>query len=172
LIQRALKILKFGATWRDHEIYKFAGKEGLYTKRIKNVRTPSMLKDPPPPPPNDLYINDWVKTNRGTLFSVAGRVGIIRAVHYSPQRCNRRDGTKRKCWLARVEFPKMKSFKVSNETRINYTVPLDCLERAEAPEKTPKAPSMHPAAVRQRGRYQGRPRAAGKLKRISGEAIT
>lgn len=167
LIQRALKILKYRENWRDHEIYKIQRVASLYNCRIKNERIPMSIKEPAPPPPNDLQVDNWVKIKNDIALGVAGRVGIIRAVFYSPMPGDRRDGTRRKCWMARVEFPRLRLTKSSNEERIRYGIPLDCLEHAEKPAVEPKPLSNHPDAIRQRTRYGGRKhRADHKLVRV------
>lgn len=170
LIQRALKILKFGPDWRRHEIYTFQKKEGLFTKRITGPRNPSLISHPPPPPPNDLAVGDWVRMSEHNDLGVAGRIGVIRAIHYSPHNHPRRDGSKRKCWVARVEFPRLRRSKVGNDQRINYSVPLDQFERAERPTIEPKPLSMHPEAVRGRRRFKhDTPRAGARLQKIASQ---
>jgi hypothetical protein len=170
LIQRALKIIKFGPAWRDHEVYKFGGNKDLFTKRITVPREPSLLKEPPPPRTDDLRIGDWITVNRETLVGIAGRVGVIKAIHYSPQNDNRRDGTKRKCWLARIEFPRLRNSALHNEDRIRYTLPLDCLDKVEKPEIPKKPLSMKPEAIRGRKRWQeSQIRGRNRFEEIKGE---
>lgn len=152
IAQRIAKILKFGASWRDHEIYKVQKKPGV-GERYKSVRVPSLIKDPPPPVPNDLKKGDWCRVNRVTVVGVAGRIGLIKAVHYSPQLGQRRDNTYRKCWIARVEFPRLRRSEHHNEDRIHYSFPLDCLDRADKPEIEVKPLSMNPEAIRGRQRF-------------------
>ncbi len=153
LIQRAAKILKFGPEWRKHEVYTFES-AGLYQGRIKNERTPAMFVEPVPPQPTDLAAGDWVKLKADIALGVAGRVGVIRYIHYSPQVCARRDGTYRKCWQALVEFPRLRRSKVSSEDRIRYKIPVDCLELTTKPETEEPPLSMHPEAVRGRKRKE------------------
>lgn len=168
LIQRALKILQFREEWRQHEIYKFQKQEGLFTKRISGPRTPSLVKERPPQPPNNLAVGDWVEVASETSMGVTGRIGIIRAVHYSPLIDERRDGTKRKCWMARVEFPRLRRSAVSSDDRIRYSLPLDCLSRTVKPQVEPKPLSMHPEAIKGRRRFKrGVPRAAAKLRHVA-----
>jgi hypothetical protein len=154
LVLRALKIIKYRDAWRDHEIYKFLPKESLYKSRIKNRRVPVSLKAPLPERPNDLAPGDWIKMAETNALGLAGRYGKVLAVHYSPQVCNRRDGSYRACWLARVEFPRLRRTKVAHDDRIRYTLPLDCLKRADPPEVEERPLSMHPEAIRGRARKQ------------------
>lgn len=150
LIQRACKILKFGEKWRDHEIYKFEKRKSVYLEKNGCVRT--RFLGSAPLAPNDLAVGDWIKTTY-TEFGRAGRVGLVKAVFYSWLVCERRDGTRRACWIARIEFPRLRGSAVSNDKRINYTLPLDCLERTVKPHIEPKPLSMHPDAVRGRQRF-------------------
>lgn len=150
LVQRAIKILKYGSEWRQYEIYKFLRKEGIFTRRIRN-RTPVSIDAEVPPPPNDLAVGDWIRTTSTNALDIAGRVGVVRAVHYSPIVCARRDGSYRSCWVARIDFPRLRHSAVSNDTRIRYTLPLDVLERTEVPV-IERPLSQHPEAVRGRKR--------------------
>lgn len=152
LIQRALKILKFGKNWRDHEIYKLQP-----VKRSYKPHGGLLTKHPVPEPPNKIKVGDWVKVNRDTMTGVAGRVGIVRGVHYSPLTQNRRDGTKRRCWVARVEFPKRGAGNPEYK-RVNYTFPLDNLDTTLEPQTAAKPLSMNTEAVRGRNRKDIAPR--------------
>lgn len=171
VIQRICKMLKFGAAWRDHEVYKFQKTKDRYHRRVKNPRRSIWHKNDPPPP-NDLDIGDWVRTTgkvRSMQTEVGKRLGVIKEVYYSWQRVKRYDGTERPTWVAMVEFPKIRTITGEKDRRIKYTIPLDYLERVDAPAVDPRPLSQHPEAVKGRGRI-----AAGeherRLKRIRDRA--
>lgn len=169
IVQRVLKIIKFGHSWQDHEIYKFLPKEFLYKKRIKNRRIPATIKHPPPERPNGLIPGDWIKMEHSNALGVAGRLGKILAVHYSPQVCDRRDGSYRACWLARVEFPRLRRSTVAHDDRIRYTIPLDCLVKTDPPQIEARPLSMHPEAVR--GRERKKKGEFGRRARINRDIV-
>lgn len=159
--QRICKMLKFGTKWRDHEVYKFNKTKELYQSRIKNPRK-SAFTDKIPDPPNDLKAQDWVVTTAPTknMRDFGHRIGRIEAVWYSWQSVKRVDGTKRPMWVAKVEYPKIRTITGEKDRRIRYTIPLELLTRTEAPKPEPKPLSMHPEAVRGRTR-----KAAGEFDR-------
>ncbi len=162
LAQRIAKMLKFGHAWRDHEVYKFHKKAEPFTGRIKNPRT-SAFAAALPEPPNDLNPGDWVTPSKPLAHMKHGagnRIGVIKAVLYSVQNVARKDGTHRPCWVARVEFPKIRTITDEKSDRIKWTIPLDALIHAEQPVPAPKPLSMHPEAVRGRKRVK-----AGQLER-------
>lgn len=153
--QRICKMLSFGASWRDHEVYKFERTKERFRGRIKNPRTSAFNKDNPKPP-NDLEVGDWVRTTgkvRSMQTEVGNRVGVIKELYYSWQRVKRYDGTNRAAWVAMVEFPKIRTITNEKDRRIKYSVPLDFLERTEKPEPEPVPLSMHPEAIRGRQRF-------------------
>lgn len=152
--QRILKMAKFGTAWRDHEVYKFHKTKERFAGRIQNPRR-SRFADDLPKPPNDLIAGDWVKLNKGItgMLHVEGRFGYIKALIYSPQASLRRDGTKRECWVARVEFPKIRTITGEKDDRIKWTIPLDCLVRVDKPHVEPKPLKMNPEAIRGRERW-------------------
>lgn len=152
LIQRALKIIKFKSEWRKHELYKFQEKR-VYRGRIKNPRESVLLKHTPAPP-NDLKVGDWVKVEDRYKQIAAERVGIIKTLRYSWQKCRRIDGNKNACWMAFVEFPKLRKLAGENSRRIHYSIPLDLLMQVEAPEIPDKPLKQTPEAVKSRIRLQ------------------
>lgn len=153
--QRVCKMLKFGAAWRDHEIYKFHKTKELYQGRIKNPRK-SVLLEHVPGLASDLAVGDWVKTigvsRAGREREVGKRFGKIETIWYSWQRVARYDGTTRGCWVARVEFPKIRTITGEKDRRIRYTIPLDYLERVDEPSPEPRSLSTHPEAIKGRKR--------------------
>lgn len=168
LIQRACRIIKYGADWRKHEIYKFAPKQG-YTRK---QQTPRLLNTLIPDRPNDLEVGDWVKIHTANAMSAAGRIGRILNIYYSPAICSRRDGTYRSAWIAHVEFPRLRNSVHSNDNRIRYSLPLDCFERTDAPVIEPKPLSMHPEAIRGRKRFtRAQKRATDRFQEIK-QSIT
>ncbi len=153
--QRICKMLKFGAAWRDHEVYKFHKTKERFGGRIKNPRKSVFTKDCPPPP-NDIDVGDWVKTNgkvRSMQTEVGKRYGQVKTVYYSWQRVSRYDGTRRATWVAMVEFPKIRTITGEKDRRIRYAIPLDYLAKVEPPQIEPKPLSMHPEAIRGRERF-------------------
>ncbi len=166
--QRLAKMAKFGPAWRDHEIYKFNKTRERYTGRIKNPRKSAFAKILPPVP-NDLVAGDWVtittKVKHMMSDAARDRVGLIKAIIYSPQRNEKADGTRRSCWTARVEFPKLRQLTDTKAKRIHYSIPLDCLERAAAPVIPPAELSQHPDAIKGRARKK-RGEFDRRLKRI------
>lgn len=153
LAQRIAKIIKYGPSWREYEIYKFAPKQ--FSGRVKNFRKPALLRTEVPAKPIDVEVGDWITTKQ-TILGRKGRVGRVVAVHYSPSISGRRDGTKRAAWIARIDFPRLRrsSARNANEKRIRYSLPLDTLEKREAPEISTPELSMHPEAVRGRKRRE------------------
>ena len=153
LAQRICKMVKFGAKWRDHEIYKFHKTKERYAGRIKRGRKTVFLKDAPEPP-NALVKGDWVRAAGKTASGVdlTDRYGRIETVWFSWQKVKRFDGTKRACWVARVEFPKIRTITGEKDDRIRYTVPLDCLRLSEPPSVDPRPASQHPEAIKGRQR--------------------
>ena len=151
LIQRALKIIKFGADWRSHEIYTFQKTKNYLAGRIKRPRQSAFTKGLPEPP-NDLKIGDWVKLTIRVRQVSENRLGVIKGIFYSPQKQPRPDGTKRQCWIAGVEFPKIKRFTPDGFNRVRYNLPLDLLVKSEKPAVPPKPPKMTPEAIRGRAR--------------------
>lgn len=133
LVHRAVRIITLGPEFRSCELYK-------HTK--PDIRPRRYHTDPSEPPekPNEIGVGDWVRTEaRLSNFAAEGRIGIVKAVHFSPQNWKRLDGTRRKCWVARVEFPRLRWSKVHhNETRIRYSLPLDCLSATDEPVRTAK----------------------------------
>ena len=165
--QRIVKILKFGPTWRDHEVYKFTPK--AFTGRVVNHRTPALLKYEVPPKPVEINVGEWITTTQ-TVLGRKGRIGKVLAVHYSPQTCGRRDGTKRAAWVARIEFPRLRRSMSTNEKRISYSLPLDTLEKAIAPEIVTPQLKTNREAVRSRKRRSDAPVMAVKqFERIRSE---
>jgi hypothetical protein len=150
-IQRVLKIIKYGAAWRAHEIYKFQPTRKYYAGKIKNPRR-SAFADKSPVPPNDLKIDDWVTLKMRFRMVSENRLGRITGIFYSPSKHPRPDGTKRSCWIANVDFPKIKRFTPAGENRVRYNLPLDILQLAEKPEVEPKPLSMNDEAIRSRHR--------------------
>lgn len=152
--QRICKMLKFGVEWRDHEVYKFHKIKERYQGRIKNPRKSALLGHVPPPP-NDLAVGDWVKTTgpvRSMIASIGTRLGRIDTIWYSWQRVKRADGTTRAMWVAKVEFPKIRTITGEKDRRIRYTIPLDYLERVDEPQPEPRPLSRHPEAIKGRKR--------------------
>ena len=160
-VQRILKIIRFGAGWRSKEIYTFQKKKDYLAKRIKSPRESAFAKDLPAPP-NDLETGDWVTLKIRIRQVAEGRRGVIKGIYYSPQKQPRTDGTRRTCWIASVEFPKIKRFTKEGENRIRYNLPLDALEKTGKPDVEPKPLSMHPDAVRSRQRFKKHLARAGK----------
>ncbi len=150
LLQRLLKILKFGADWETHQIYRFEDTK-IYRGRIKNPRLSNLLAGTPDEP-NDLKTGDFVKVQDSYKQIALNRIGIIRSLHFSRQQVRRKDGTKRACWMANVEFPKLKRITGEENNRIKYNLPLDCLVRTEMPPPEKVALKQSPEAVRSRKR--------------------
>ena len=150
--QRICKMLKFGTSWRDHEIYKIQ-KTREHAGRIRLGRKAVFLKDAPQPP-NSLSKGDWVRASGKTAKGVdlTDRYGRIESVWFSWQKVKRFDGTRRACWVARVEFPKLRTITGGKAQRIRCTVPLDALHPSEDPPVPPKPASQHQEAVRGRER--------------------
>lgn len=151
IAQRIAKMAKYGSSWRDHEVYKFHIVKERFTGRVKS-RKSAFAKDWPEPP-NDLAVGDWISATKPLKHMLTGagnRVGLIKALHYSPTGNKRIDGTQRACWVARVEWPKIRTITNETDRRIRWTVPLDCLIRAEPPEIEAKVLMMTPRAVRGR----------------------
>lgn len=156
--QRICKMIKFGAAWRDHEVYKLHRTRERYNGRIKNPRKSVFTKDYPAPP-NEIQTGDWVKTTgkvRSMQSEVGKRFGRIESIHYSWQSVRRYDGTRRSAWVAMVEFPKIRTITGEKDRRIRYAIPLDYLEKVDEPKPEPKPLSMHPEAVRGRSRFPER----------------
>lgn len=151
-IQRICKILKFGADWRNHEIYKFQKKKAFYTGRIKNPRESALCKDLPPIPIN-LQTNDWVTVTSKINQVSPGRFGIVKSIHYSPYCQKRTDGENKACWVATVEFPKIRTITGEKDRRIRYSLPLDVLRKTDAPKPEPIPLKQNPEAVRSRERW-------------------
>lgn len=156
IAQRIAKMAKHGSRWREFEIYQFCKTKDRYHARIKNPRTSAYTKICMPAP-NDLKVGDWVTVTNNVLRFVSdiskARKGIIKAIIFSPQGSTRLDGSKRPCYIARVEFPKLRRVRGETSRRIRYSVPLDCLQRTEEPIIPPKPLSMHPEAIRGRQRF-------------------
>jgi hypothetical protein len=150
LIQRIITVLKFG-NFREQEIYKFEEKI-IYKGIIKNPRKSSMLKNTPDLP-IELAAGDWVVVTKKTKRALPGRVGQIKSLRYSPQKVNRHDGTKRACWTAFIEFPKLKQI---DGKRVHYTLPVDVLEKCEEPERSKPPLKQTKEAIRGRKRQRDR----------------
>ncbi|HLM61149.1 MAG TPA: hypothetical protein VK308_10110, partial [Pyrinomonadaceae bacterium] len=151
LNQRLVKILKFRENWRDREIYKSETKK-VYHGRIKNPRKSALLENTPQPP-NELKSGDWVKVIERFEQIADGRIGVIKTVHFSWQKVERKDGTRRACWMATVEFPKLRTITGEKDRRIRYGIPLDCLELTEKPA-IEKPLKQTPEAIRSRQRFK------------------
>lgn len=163
--QRVCKMLKFGPAWRDHEVYKFNKTKERFGGRVKNPRQSAFTRELPPMP-NDLKTGEWVAPSKPltSMRHPGKRVGVIKAIKFSVQRGQQRDGTYRSCWVARVEFPKIRTITNEKDTRIKWTIPLDVLVRAEPPNPEPRPLSDHPEAVKGRQRIKAvRDEIAGQL---------
>lgn len=151
LIQRALKILEFRENWRGQEIYTFQKTKDYLAGRIKRPRQSAFAKGLPEPP-NDLKVGDWVTLTIRVRQVSEKRIGIIKGIFYSPQKHTRPDGTKRTCWIASVDFPKIRRHTPEGENRIRYNLPLDLLQKSEKPAAKTKPLKMNPEAIRSRVR--------------------
>lgn len=159
LIIRAIRIVKHGPAWRKHEVYTFQPTRQRFTGRVKNARVSAFSRELPPPP-NDLKTGDWVRVRRRVRQVSENRLGRIVAIYYSPANCERADGTRRTAWMAHVDFPKMKRLSVEDD-RVKYTLPLDVLIGADAPQLSPNL-DMSESAIRARKRYADYRKAAGR----------
>ena len=160
LIHRLTKILTFRENRRDHEIYK-AETPTVYRGRIKNRRVSALTKGTPPAP-NSIKAGDWVKVVERHKQIAENRIGIVKSIGYSQQKVRRKDGTRRACWTAIVEFPKLKRLNGAEARRIRYGIPLDLLIESAEPEieKTPL--KQTPEAIRGRKRFAEHLMRAGK----------
>lgn len=171
IVQRICKILTYGKGWRDREIYKFDRDETLFTKRIKR-RDNMTASHPPEPRTDDLKVGDWVRTIVPMEIDVEmKRVGLLKSIYWSPLPRDRKDGTYRRCWMARVEYPKLhRSPGNRSDKRLAYTIPLGTIKRAERPVIVMPELSMHPEAIRGRERFAGHvARARESFKTIQGD---
>lgn len=126
LIERTITILKFGEGWREREIYKFEKTRDYRRETIRKPLEPSYFNRLPPVP-NGLKAGDAVILTARVRQIAMGRQGIVRGVYYSPHRKPRADGTERDCWIASVEFSKIKKVKTGSRNLIRYNLPLDVL---------------------------------------------
>lgn len=156
IAQRISKMAAHGADWRKYELYQFHKTKERYTGRIRNPRQSAFSKLYPPAP-NGIAAGDWVQITRKMAHFAsdvsANRKGIVKALLYSPQQVKRLDGVKRACWIARVEFPKMRKIRGEASRRVKYSIPLDCLVKVDPPEIPPPAVKQTPEAVRARKRF-------------------
>ena len=162
LIHRLAKILKYGTRRRNFEIYKTETKK-VYLGRVKKTRQSPLLKNTPVPP-NDLQAGDWVKTAERCRQIAAGRVGRVKNISFSAHKVRRKDGSRRACWMAFLEFPKLKQ-RTDAADRVHYSLPLDALLKADAPENEKTEPDLSREAVRARTKRDGN---ADRVKRRFG----
>ena len=168
-VQRILKIVKFGADWRSREVYTFQKKRDYLASRIKKPRQSAFSLEFPEQP-NDLQTGDWVTLKRRIRQVKENRKGVIKGIYYSPQNKARVDGTKRTCWIASVEFPKIKRVTTDGENRIRYNLPIDALKKSQKPEVEPTPLSQNPEAVRSRQRSERQSlRASSRFQEIKQE---
>ncbi len=154
--QRIAKILKYGAEWRRHEVYTFQPVKRREDSRYKVKREISIPKELPPVP-NDMRPGMWITTAAIPRKIRAGRKGKINYIYWTPQRSNNRPkGYQDPCWMARVEFPKLRLTKTKEQERYRVTLPVGLLIKTEAPQPDPKPLKMNEEAVRSRGRWKER----------------
>lgn len=85
------------------------------------------------PRPNGIGPGDWVRCAESLPDRplCQGRVGLVHLVYWR-RNTNRSRADSEPCWMARVEFRKLKAR--GDGPRVTYTVPLAVLEIAERPE--------------------------------------
>lgn len=168
LVQRALKILLFRDRWREHEIYR-AESAKVYHGRIKNPSRSPLLENTPAPP-NALKTGDWAHVVERYKQIAPDRQGRICSVRFSWQQARRKDGTRRACWMAIVEFPKLRTVTGEKSRRIRYSLPLDRLAACAPPEIEKPPLKQTPEAVRGRKRFQKHlARASNRFREIKPE---
>lgn len=126
LMERLAKIL-LRQDWRQGRIYQ------VYRTRKTNARWGGKWIAPPPPVPKPMQIGDQVRCTRatGSRQSVAGRVGVVKHIYWTP---NTKYGDRADlgaCWMVRVEFKKKKRHG-KDDPRVTYSLPIDSLQKVEA----------------------------------------
>ncbi len=130
LIERLLLIIKYGAGWRKHEIYKFHKTKEPHVFRVIKARSFKNIYTLPKPPA-ELQEGDKIKMKRRFRMIAGGRSGIIRKVFYTTRQLKNSDREIIGLWAASVEFPKMKRFTSLRPETVFYTIPFDYLEKIE-----------------------------------------
>jgi hypothetical protein len=130
--------------YRAAEVYKFLPKSEQRGAKSREYSVQQWQNLPPKP--LNLSPGAWVRLMENANGVCTFRKGIIKSVHYSPQVKLRTDGTRRKCWIATVEFPKYTSIcNPRNPKRIRTCIPLDCLTETDPfilPEREVKSKEL------------------------------
>lgn len=126
LVKRMCQLLERN-NYRLSEVYKFLPETARKGSRSREYSVSQWQNLPP----KDLDVKpgDWVRLTEPTNGICNNRKGIIKSVHYSPQIKQRTDGSRRKCWIATVEFPKYTALCHLTARRIRTCVPLDRLAK-------------------------------------------
>lgn len=140
LMQRASYIL-LGFDWRKYSYHVIQPRREFYTGRVKNPRT----VNPPPvePKPRHVQVGDRVVITGAWAQQpgATGRVGQVKNLVWSPQRMSdtQKHPARPACWVATIEFQKLKAHGRPEYPRVRYNVPAAFIEKASKPCEPKKA---------------------------------
>lgn len=157
LVHRACKIITYGSHWRNYEIYKT--EDAIVKPRKRLNQQPQIISVLPPNFP--VAVGDWVTTIESVNGCHPGRRGVVRQLSFVNGGQTRLDGTNRDCWIARVEFPKLRIFSENTE-RLKLSCPVDHIVKIDPPEFPERILSQKPEAIRARERVTSATKRARK----------
>lgn len=133
LMQR-LCYLVLGFDWRKYSYHQIQKRRDFFTGRIKKPRAAQPATELKP---THIKIGDWVAITGpwAKQPGAQGRVGQVKNLVWSPTRmaANQKRPGRPACWVATVEFKKLKAHGRPEYPRTRYNVPASSIERSRKP---------------------------------------